>query len=98
MTDTPKPLRDMTYAEIGALLRAHLEGNIIEYWHPEGFWDTCYSDEPIWQLHEAYRVKPEPVEMSVHHLDAHGWLVFTYQVDDSGKPLPETVKMEVRSK
>lgn len=37
-------------------------------------------------------------ERAVHYLDDHGWLVFTYEVDDNGKPLPETVKMEVRPK
>ena len=60
MTDTPKLLRDMTDAEIGALVRAHGEGKTIEYWSGHGYWETCYSDEAIFQPHEAYRVMPEP--------------------------------------
>ena len=55
--------------------------------------ETWYSK--AWLSRYANRVKPKPMEASVHYADAHGWYVFTYQVDENGKPLPETVRMEV---
>ena len=58
--DSPKLLKDMTDAEIGALVRAKNEGKVIEF--KDGFyrcpWTTAKT--PTWLGHFAYRIRPEP--------------------------------------
>ena len=57
--DTPKLLRDMTDAEIGALVRAHNEGKVVEWFIPESaVW--ARASNPSWAEGLAYRVRPEP--------------------------------------
>lgn len=64
---TPKLWRDMTPEEKGALLLAHHEGKVIEYWkRGTGGW----AKKPIvWSEHESYRIKPEP---KVETVTTHG--------------------------
>ena len=62
MTDTPKLWRDMTPEEKGALLLAHHEGKVIEYYDHGVGWVT---ERPIWDDYCAYRIKPEPKRETV---------------------------------
>lgn len=55
----PKKWREMTPEEKGALLLAHHEGKVIEYYCD--VWKACASNNPVWANNDAYRVKPEPV-------------------------------------
>lgn len=55
-SDKPKLLRDMTDAEIGALMSAKNEGKVIER-HYE--YDFCFVCNPHWYEDCAYRVKSE---------------------------------------
>ena len=62
--DTPKPLRDMTDAEIGALVRAKNEGRVIEVVDTfNGAWVP--APMPGWWPRAAYRVRPEPYRETV---------------------------------
>jgi len=62
--DTPKSLRDMTDAEIGALVRAKNEGKVIEVVDTfNGAWVPAPA--PGWYLRNAYRVRPEPYRETV---------------------------------
>lgn len=60
-TPEPKLWRDMTDAEKGALLLAHHEGEVIEYFN--NGWVKCHA--PIWRDVHAYRIKPEPNRVTV---------------------------------
>jgi hypothetical protein len=102
-TDTPKLWRDMTDAEKGALLLAHHEGKVIQYW------DGCFFDiefsEPGFYDNDAYRVKPEPVRSKVEMFGSKKLKGFgltagvstayriTFETVD-GKPDCSTIKME----
>jgi hypothetical protein len=63
--DTPKPIRDMTDAEIGALVRANNEGKVIESICSEvdSEWDVVVY--PAWFQNKSYRVRPEPKRETV---------------------------------
>lgn len=57
-SDAPKLLRDMTDAEIGALVRAYYSGAVLEVWIPRlKKWDL-ELDRPFQCLDDAYRIKP----------------------------------------
>ena len=56
----PKLLRDMTDAEIGALVRARNEGKEIEVWSETEFGYYWLPARPNWLPDCAYRVRPEP--------------------------------------
>ena len=61
--DTPKPLKEMTDAEIGALVRAHKEGKVIQtVGRGRSEWIDC---DPQWRWYWAYRIRPEPVRDTV---------------------------------
>jgi hypothetical protein len=63
-SDTPKPLGDMTDAEIGALVRAKNEGKVIEVVDTiNGAW--VFAPAPGWWSRNAYRVRPEPKRETV---------------------------------
>ena len=63
-SDTPKPIRDMTDAEIGALVRAKNEGKAIEVADTfNGAWEP--APQPGWYASVAYRVSPEPKRETV---------------------------------
>jgi len=62
-SEIPKLWRDMTDAEKGALLLAHHEGKVIEYFIGGCGWMKCPA--PIWSYGHAYRVKPEPKRVTV---------------------------------
>lgn len=63
-SDTHKPIRDMTDAEIGALVRAKNEGKAIEVADTfNGAWEP--APEPGWYASVAYRVRPEPKRETV---------------------------------
>ena len=102
--DTPKLLRDMTDAEIGALVRAHHEGKVIEVVDTfNGAWVPAPA--PGWWLRNAYRICPEPKRETV---TLHGsvtdevWGRGTTEYDThritfdliNGKPDCDSVKME----
>ena len=64
MTQDYKTLRNMTDAEIGALIRAKNDGKVIEVV------DTCNgawvpAPMPGWHPHATYRVHPEPKRETV---------------------------------
>lgn len=73
--DHPKTLRDMTDAEIGALVRAHGEGKAVEY-----FSGLCsaWRETPLpdWTLKTAYRIAPPkflPLEAGKVYRTRDGW-------------------------
>jgi hypothetical protein len=102
-SDTPKLLRDMTDAEIGALVRAHHEGKVIERRNTRGEWieEKC----PKWFADRAYRVRPEPKRETVTvHWGSWGFTLghgpssrathrITFDLVD-GEPDPNSIKME----
>lgn len=55
-----KQCKDLTDAELGALVRAWTKGKRIEFLDFGDKWEDI-SDEPRWLAHLSYRVKPEPV-------------------------------------
>lgn len=55
--NTPKPWRDLTDAEKGALLLAHHEGKRIEVKHP--FYDDWDYTRQLWAENGIYRIAPE---------------------------------------
>lgn len=57
--ETPTLWRDMTDAEKGALLLAHCEGKVIEYYAGCGNWEATSCQPWEWAV-DAYRVRPEP--------------------------------------
>ncbi len=105
--DTPKRLRDMTDAEIGALVRAGFTGQTIEALDPhdpEDNWAELFSasfDSP--EL--AYRVRPEPKRETVTAYWCRKWGMrlgdpihdtthrITFDLID-GKPDHASVRME----
>ena len=98
-SDTPKPLRDMTDAEIGALVRAKNEGKVIEIWD----YDEWLEAEPAWDATNAYRVRPEPKRETVtlywrkgnpaHNIEHGDTHRITFDLID-GKPDCDSIKME----
>jgi len=104
-SDTPKLLRDMTDAEIGALVRANNEGKVIEgLWIDEETW-TVLSEAHFHNMNMAYRVRPEPKRETVM---LHGSVTdelwgraqtgydtyrITFDLID-GKPDCDSIKME----
>ena len=86
--DTPKLWRDMTPEEKGALLLAHHEGEVIEFWDGGDEWNEI---KPRWHHVHAYRIRPEPkVEVVTFE---HAGCRFTFDTID-GKPDCDSVKME----
>lgn len=64
-TDEPRPWKDLTDAEKGALLLAHHEGKVIEaYDSVDCEWESG-PPAPIWLYNVAYRIKPEPKRETV---------------------------------
>ena len=63
MTEAPKLLRDMTDAEIGALVRSKSEGKDIQALIGVEWMEV--ASRPCWSMGLAYRIKPEPVQASV---------------------------------
>ena len=64
MTQEYKTLREMTDAEIGALVRAKNEGKVIEVVDTlNGAWVSAPA--PGWWSRNAYRVRPEPKRETV---------------------------------
>ena len=58
MNEEPKLWKNMTPEEKGALLLAHYEKRVIEYFSEcDEEWVVCL---PRWMDHTAYRVRPEP--------------------------------------
>jgi hypothetical protein len=55
--DTPKTWGEMTDAEKGALLLAHHEGKLIEFFYKQDWFANSTS---WWDSNTAYRVRPEP--------------------------------------
>ena len=51
---------EMTDAEKGALLLAHHEGKVIEWYGDYKDWDTC--NLPVWEPNLHYRVKESVVK------------------------------------
>ena len=102
--DTPKLLRDMTDAEIGALVRADNDGKVIEIWvHDE--WSEV---DPRWKPGNAYRVRPEAQRPKRETVTLHGSVTdelwgrdqtgydtyrITFDLID-GKPDCDSIKME----
>jgi hypothetical protein len=64
-SDGPKLLRDMTDAEIGALLRANMRGKIIQgRYSSDRVWRD-FTSAPKWLPYAYYRIKPEPTRETV---------------------------------
>jgi len=60
MTDHPKPFRDLSDAEKGALLLAHHRGRDIEHFSKSReVW--IIADSPWWSDETIYRIAPEPL-------------------------------------
>lgn len=95
MTDTPKLWRDMTPEEKGALLLAHHEGKVIQYFSC-GVWE---DGPPRWFDNVAYRIKLEPKRETVvlYAAPINGsWnqkRIGTVDLID-GKPDPASIKIE----
>jgi hypothetical protein len=102
-SDTPKLLRDMTDAEIGALVRAKNEGKVIEVLDSlNGAWVPAPA--PGWWPRAAYRVRPEPKRetvtytwgedvLAVSSLNRKGTHHITFDLID-GRPDCDSIKME----
>lgn len=101
--DTPKPLKDMTDAEIGALVRAHKEGKVIQaVGGGRSEWIDC---DPQWRWDWAYRIRPETVreKVKVHWGKDWGFTIggqssrdthrITFDLID-GKPDCASIRME----
>jgi len=77
--DTPKLWLDMTAEEKGALLLAHQEGKVIE-WYCFDMWLTDGSIE--WKDCIAYRVKPKPkvevVALGGGYTKGMGWVFWDH--------------------
>jgi len=90
--DDHKRWRDMTPEEKGALLLAHHEGKVIEYFSTvcEGVWESVICHE--WCSGIAYRVRPEPIRETItfHPMAGHA---VTYETID-GKPDWTTLRGE----
>lgn len=71
-TNAPKLWKDMTPEEKGALLLAHHEGKVIEWYDPvEDIWlIEGYHD---WDPELSFRVRPEP---KVETVTVEGWVEF----------------------
>ena len=68
-TDTPKLLRDMSEAELGALMSAELRGKTIQYFDiSRGIWHDSRGG-PLWAVGTPYRVKPESQPITLHGVD-----------------------------
>lgn len=102
ISDKPKTWSQMSDAEKGALLLAHHDGKSIQNW--TNGWRDCY---PIWDVNNAYRVKPEPTVEAVTlfgKTDKHGgWIFWSVLADEThkitfnlidGKPDCASIKME----
>ena len=100
--------KDMTPEEKGALLLAHHEGKIIQFWYSgmKGWTDNA-GHPPNWFKDTAYRVKPEPVVETVTLFGQAGfcWAFSHLQENDGdthhitfdlidGKPDCNSIKME----
>ena len=103
--DTPKLWRDMTPEEKGALLLAHHEGKVIEFWNGVS-WRIVYCGIPSWFEDDAYRIRPKPNRetVTVHWGKEWGFTLghgpssrdthrITFDLID-GKPDCDSVKME----
>ena len=93
-SDTPKLLKEMTDAEIGALVRAHKEGKVIQaVGGGRSEWIDC---DPQWRWDWAYRIRPEPVRETVALTSfderAKGHRI-TFDLID-GKPDITSIRME----
>jgi hypothetical protein len=94
----PKPWRDLSPEEKGALLLADHEGKVIEVWAPwSPYWETM---EPRWVNDQAYRIKPEPkretITMSSKDI-RYGVIPKGYDITFDlvdGEPDVTTIKME----
>lgn len=87
--DQHKLWRDMTPEEKGALLLAHHEGKVIEYWkRGTGGWEKLKSG---FYDNEAYRVKPEPKIETIERFWYGHRITFNLI---NGKPDCASVKMD----
>lgn len=90
--------KDMTDAEKGALLLAHLEGKVIESYN-ETFGIWCIAGEPKWRNDTAYRIcmKPLPerefVQLNWGYNSKVATHIISFEIND-GKVLCETIRME----
>ena len=106
-TQEPKLWKDMSPEEKGALLLAHHEGKITQFWYSgmKGWTDNA-GHPPNWFKDTAYRVKPEPVVETVSRYSSsqdywrftarkcsRGTHRITFDLVD-GKPDCNSVKME----
>ena len=95
--ETPKLWRYMTPEEKGALLLAHHEGGVIEYWNTrENAWQPVASGKPKWFALDAYRVRPEPKREKVTlwaHYQGRDILIGKMDLID-GKPDPDSIRMK----
>ena len=65
MSDTPKLLKDMTDAEIGALVRAKQRGQVVELWTGELYGWAEWDGERLHEVHQKVRIRPEPKRETV---------------------------------
>ena len=92
---TMKLWRDMTPEEKGALLLAHHEGEVIQFWSNAKEWVDFFK--VVWNPDFAYRIRLEPkVEtVVIGYPDDHGnWHEIGLIDLIDGKPDPASIKME----
>jgi hypothetical protein len=91
-SDGPKLLRDMTDAEIGALLRANMRGKIIQgIYSSDRVWRD-FTSAPKWLPYAYYRIKPEPTRETVEiPIDRDGFVSDVLQDDSQGLIVVEVV-------
>jgi hypothetical protein len=90
-TDSPKLLRDMTDAEVGALVRAKNEGKTIQSRYKDGVWRD-FTCSPRWSAATAYRIEPEPTRETVTiAIDGNGDPSDVLQDDDEARILYDRV-------
>lgn len=71
--DTPTKWGDMTPEQKGALLLAHHEGKVIE-WYYDLACEFSLTNSPVWGDSLAYRIKPEPkIKEVVLHGAGNEW-------------------------
>lgn len=95
MTNEPKPWRDMTDAEKGALLLAHHEGKEIEIYNGSDWFPTNTWNSIMWKPNRCYRVRPKPkrttlklymgTDLALRHIG-------TIDVVEGGEPDFTTIK------
>lgn len=84
-----RPWKDLTNEEKGALLLAHYEGKVVEFYDIDR-WVNLIHIDVIWGDNDIYRIRPEPMKVKINLV--YDPAEYCYDVSWDG-PVPENLTL-----